>query len=115
MNFFITLGPGLLSKEAILFLFPFLVRLNLEGKSLLLEEQILSYKSRPNFKELPHSDKHIGILASKYSIILDDRQGAFIRAGTFIRINTVCAFLAHLYESTESCCCHSDVSVGVTL
>ena len=48
---------GILSKEAaLLFLLPFSVGV--------IEEQILSFKSRPHVKELPHPEKQAGGLAS---------------------------------------------------
>ena len=36
--------------------------------------------------------KQSRIHASQYSVIFKKRQGAFIRAETFIRINTVCVY-----------------------
>ena len=46
---------------------------------LLLEEQILSFKSRPKFKKVPHPTK----------LFFEKRQGVFIRTGASIRINMV--------------------------
>ena len=55
-----------------------------KGNSLLLEEKILSFKSRLHVKELPHLKKQTEVHAIKYNIIYGKE------ARTFIRINMVC-------------------------
>ena len=60
----------------LLLLPPFLVvGSNLKGKNLLLEEQILSFKSRANFKRLPHPEKLIGNHTTYYYIIFGKEAG----------------------------------------
>ena len=43
------------------------------------------------------------------------RQGPTMLAVGLVWMGVILTFLARLYESTESYCCHFDVSVGVTL
>ena len=50
---------------------------------------MISYKSRPHFKELPFPDKQIACRASYIKLYSEKMQGAFIRAGAFISINMV--------------------------
>ena len=47
----------------------------LKENNLLLQEQILSFKSRPHVKELPDPEKQTGIYASYYNIIFGKETG----------------------------------------
>ena len=74
-------------------------KVTLKAKNLLIYEQVLSFRSRPHFKELCHSNKLTGTHTSQWSIyhyisFKSSRvgRGAFIRA-LLININTVFQFL----------------------
>ena len=88
---------GILSEVTTLLLLPpFLVGVNsyrkefspsgstLIGKNLLLEEQILSCKSRPYFNELPYPEKQTGINVSYKKLLSETRQGPLLEQGNIL-------------------------------
>ena len=58
--------------------------LSIEGKNLLIEDQILSFKSRSHLNEIPYPEKQTEIHAGSYNNILGNTAGAFIRGRSFL-------------------------------
>ena len=72
----------ILKKKAYLLFCPY------KGKDLLLWMQILSFKSRPHFEELPHSENKQDFMLTNISLSLENRQGCLYKDlyGSCIRI-----------------------------
>ena len=52
-------------------------------------QEATSFQELTRFQKLIHSQKQTGVHAKLYKIICGKEEGALIRAGTFIWINTV--------------------------